>query len=212
MMEETIELLNFIQWVEKNDMHNMFNDYEKLFYKNVHNYLKGKILVDESRHITGIVLFNGPSRVANMNIFVLKDNKWIKGTNEDKKDLTNKITKTYGLIPKNNLNDYVGFIGFENSGKYMVYKLKDTTNPRSTGNRCDQSQKQTVMKIINQVENDDRFSKETKDTKEELCVRQEFTLRSAQYKEDRKPGSKLKTTYFLDTEHAIINEFEKKEK
>ena len=105
------------------------------------------------------------------------------------------------------MNKYVGFIGFENNKKYMVYKIKDTENKRSTGFRCDQSGKDKVMNILNDIEDDTRYiPKVTKDSALELCVRQEFTLRSYQLlKLDNK-------TWFLDTETAIINEFEKKEK
>ena len=53
----------------------------------------------------------------------------------------------------------------------------------------------------------DRYkSKVTKDGAFELCLRQEFILRIFEkQKVDKK-------TWFLDTETAIINEFEKKEK
>ena len=63
------------------------------------------------------------------------------------------------------------------------------------------------MNILNDIEDDTRYiPKVTKDSALELCVRQEFTLRSYQLlKLDNK-------TWFLDTETAIINEFEKKEK
>jgi hypothetical protein len=49
-------------------------------------------------------------------------------------------------------------------------------------------------------------TKVTKDGAKELCVRQELTLRSY---ENQNLDDK---TWFLDTETAIINEFQKKEK
>ena len=89
----------------------------------------------------------------------------------------------------------------------MVYQVKDTENERSTGFRCDQSGKNKIIKLLNNIENDDRFtSKVTKDGAKELCVRQELTLRIF---EDQHKDNK---TWFFDTETAIINEFQKKEK
>ena len=94
----------------------------------------------------------------------------------------------------------------------MVYKVKDTENERSTGFRCNQSGKEKIMKILNDIELDEKYiSKVTKEGAFELCVRQEFTLRGLEYQEKDNPKNK-RTIYFLDTETAIINEFEKKEK
>jgi hypothetical protein len=91
--------------------------------------------------------------------------------------------------------------------KYMIYKLKDLSNTRSTGFRCDQSGKENIINLLNDIESNDRFApKITKDGANELCVRQELTLRSFQ---------KIRLeekTWFLDTETAIYNEFQKKEK
>ena len=59
---------------------------------------------------------------------------------------------------------------------------------------------------MNEIEGANRFSnKDTKDSAIELCVRQELTLRNKQ-KEDND------TIWFLDTETAIYNEFEKRDK
>ena len=117
------------------------------------------------------------------------------------------ILKKYKL--KTNLNNYVGFIGFETNSKYMVYQVKDTINKRSTGFRCDQSGKEKIVKVLNDIESNIESistSKDKKDGGKELCVRQEFILRSFEH---RKLNNK---TWFLDTETAIINEFQKKEK
>ena len=89
----------------------------------------------------------------------------------------------------------------------MVYKIKDTTNERSTGYRCDQSSKEKVIDVLNEIEGYDKFAnKTTKDSAIELCVRQELTLRHKQRQE------KNSTIWFLDTETAIYNEFEKRDK
>jgi hypothetical protein len=204
MMDEKINLLNYI-YANKDLETKLPQGYERLkrFYGKIKKYLLTKLIV--AKEITGIVIFNGPSRIENLNIFVLDENKWNPAKPEDKKDLGNAILKKYRL--KTNLSHYVGFIGFENNKKYMVYQIKDTENERSTGFRCDQAGKEKIINLLNDIEFDNRFvPKVTKDGAKELCVRQELTLRSFQKQElDNK-------TWFLDTETAIINEFQKKEK
>jgi hypothetical protein len=204
MMNEKVDLLNYI-YSNKDLETKLPQGYERLkrFYGKMKKYLLTKLIV--AKGITGIVVFNGPSRIENLNIFVLDGDKWIPAKPEDKRDLGDSILKKYRL--KTNLSHYVGFIGFENNKKYMVYQVKDTENERSTGFRCDQAGKEKIINLLNDIENDDRFvSKVTKDGAKELCVRQELTLRSFenQHLDDK--------TWFLDTETAIINEFQKKEK
>jgi len=204
MMNEKIDILNYI-YANKDLETKLPQGYERLkrFYGKMKKYLLTKLIV--AKGITGMVIFNGPSRTENLNIFVLDSDKWISAKPEDKRDLSDSILKKYKL--KTNLSHYVGFIGFENNRKYMVYQVKDTENKRSTGFRCDQAGKEKIINLLNDIENDDRFiSKVTKDGAKELCVRQELTLRSF---ENQHLNDK---TWFLDTETAIINEFQKKEK
>ena len=68
--------------------------------------------------------------------------------------------------------------------------------------------KKNTIEILNNIVGSEKYNKEQKDTGglAELCVRQEFTLRLFQ-KEKRE--NKI---WFVDTETAIINEFEKREK
>jgi hypothetical protein len=202
MMNEKLDLLNYIAY-DKHLESKIEDQKLKDFFGKVRIYLKSKEIV--AKGLIGIVLFNGPSSIENRNIFVLDEDKWIPASPEDKQDLEKSISKKYKL--KTNLNKYVGFIGFENNKKYMVYQIKDTENKRSTGFRCDQAGKENIINLLNDIESNDRFApKITKDGANELCVRQELTLRSFQ---------KIKLeekTWFLDTETAIINEFQKKEK
>ena len=207
MMNEKIDLLNYIYSDE--NIESKINDKKiQRFFGKVKLYLKTKEFV--SKGITGLILFNGPSRTENVNVFVLNDNIWKPALPQDINDLRIGIDKKYDL--KKKLNKYVGFIGFQNNKEYMVYKVKDTENNRSTGFRCNQSGKEKIMNILNEIELNDKYiSKLTKEGAFELCVRQEFTLRSLEYQEKDKQKNK-RIAYFLDTETAIINEFEKKEK
>ena len=57
------------------------------------------------------------------------------------------------------LNEIVGFIGFEVNKNNMVYKIKDTSNARSTGFRCHQSGKEKIIKLLNKLKANDNTSK-----------------------------------------------------
>jgi hypothetical protein len=202
MMKEKVNLLNYL-YAFPDIISETKDEGLKRFINKSKKYLFSKFIV--SKGITGIVIFDGPSRIDNLNIYVLDNGEWNPAKPEDKRDLSEPILKKYKL--KSNLNHYVGFIGFETNKKYMVYKVKDTENNRSTGFRCDQSGKEKIITLLNDIENDDRYvPKKTKEGAFELCVRQELTLRS--YEE---LGLHNKS-WFLDTETAIINEFEKKDK
>jgi hypothetical protein len=211
MMNEKIDLLNYIYALNqglKDDK--LTNKRLQRFFGKVKIYLKTKEFV--SKGLTGIIIFNGPSRVENLNIFVLKNNIWVPASPEDKRDLEEGILRKYKL--KANLNKFVGFIGFETNKKYMVYKVKDTENLRSTGFRCDQSGKDKIIKLLHDINSEsDNESIIEKTGAFELCVLQEFMLRSFEYQEEKsKKIAGHRKTWFLDTETAIMNEFEKKEK
>ena len=203
MLPDRIDLMNYI-WSTPNFFTIQEDANFKFFSKNVQKYLQSKIIV--YKKITAVVIYDGPSSINSMQVFTLNGKEWLPAEPEDKLTLSSEINRKYRLKGKENLNAYVGFIGFENAKKYMVYKVKDTTNERSLGYRCDQAAKDKVIDVLNEIEGSDRFSnKDTKDSAIELCVRQELTLRNKQ-KEDSD------TIWFLDTETAIYNEFEKKDK
>ena len=103
----------------------------------------------------------------------------------------------------------------------MVCQIKDTKNERSTGFRCDQAGKNKIISILRNIDSDDRFiskiikkdnkNKDNNDDEngegaKELYIRVELTLRIFEY---QKLNNK---TWFVDTESAIVNEFQKKEK
>ena len=204
MLEERVDLMNFI-W--NNNKYNTIITEPgfKLFANNVQKYLQTKII--EHKKIKAIVIYDGISSTENLQIFVLTDKQWLPAEPEDKIALNSEIDERYKLKEKDKLTPYVGFIGFENTKKYMVYKIKDTKNERSTGYRCDQSSKEKVIDVLNEIEGYAKLAnKTTKDSAVELCVRQELTLR---HKQKQEKNDKI---WFLDTETAIYNEFEKKDK
>jgi hypothetical protein len=243
MMNEKVELLNYIYSnnvplpnITNEDLKLFFDTLDpkivkgtfKKFFGRIKLYILSKLIL--AKGITCIVLFNGPSRVDNLNIFVIENNRCIPASPEDIRDLEDTVQRKYALKSNKDrqLNQYVGFIGFETNKKYMVYKVKDTKNARSTGFRCDQSGKDNIIQLLNEIDTDtDVDYKTDKFNAFELCVKQEFLLRifekiaNGSRLENSKhiiKGDKIKTIalnnkiWFLDTETAIINEFEKKEK
>jgi hypothetical protein len=209
MIDEKINLLNYIcanNDCKKDDFNlNADNQHMKRFYNEVAKYLLSKRIVNKG--IIGMLLYNGSSKIDNQNIIVLNNNVWEPALPEDIRDLIPAINKKYEL--KNKVAKYIGFIGFKNKKNFMVYKVKDTSNKRSTGFCCSEAGKQKVIDILN---NDKKYIEPiTKDSAFELCVRQEFTFRCLEYLEEQKPLNQ-RTVFFVDTETAIYNEFEKKEK
>jgi type IV pilus biogenesis protein CpaD/CtpE len=203
MLDDKLNLLNYL-YINNNLENNVTDTIFKRFIIKVRKYLETKVI--NSKGLKGILIFNGSSRIDNLNIYILNnENQWIPSEPEDRRDLQDAIIRKYRL--KDNLNKYIGFIGFETHNKYMVYKIKDTENMRSTGFRCDQSGKIKIVDLINDIENDIKYnSKTTKENNHQLCILQEFLLRY--YEEIQKD----ELTWFVNTETAIINEFEKKEK
>ena len=195
MYEDKMDLLNYLNLDWTTDCDNIQGD---RFLKKAKKYLCSKII--KFKNLIAVVLFNGPSRKDNLKINVLKNKKWIEAEPQDIKELIPIIFEKYKI--KNQVNHYVGFIGFEANNKYMIFKLKDTLNTRSKGSRCDQAGKDKTIKLLNIIEGYEKYKKkETKEGIVELCVLQEFTLRN--FQKENNDGK----VWFVDTETAVINEF-----
>jgi hypothetical protein len=191
----------------------------------IRKYLKTKEYYAEKSKLTYVVVFDGPSKqykdivdekgktTGNLNIFILRAKKWVPAEPEDKRDLEQPIIDNYKFKKdiKSQMNDNVGFIGFETNHKDMVFKIKDTTNSRSYGYRCIQAGKgKKIIDTLEELESKHpllaRSDTEAKDSVFELCIRIELLLRI--YQEEKVEGK----MWFIDTERAIFNQFEKKEK
>jgi hypothetical protein len=195
--QDKIHLLNYLSSIWNLECDNISFEKER-FLNKIKKYICAKLI--KTKNITAIILFDGPSRVNNLHIYIFKENQWLPSEPEDNRELMPAINEKYKI--KQNFNRFVGFIGFETNNKYMVYKVKDTNNTRSSGLRCDQSGKDKTIKMLNEIEGYQKYNKkETKSGLFELCVLQEFTLRN--FQREKKDGK----TWFLDTESAVINEF-----
>jgi hypothetical protein len=197
MYNEKIELLNYLNINCKDK--NSINSQSDFFTIKIKKYFCDKII--HGNNITAIILFDGPSRINNLKVYILKNNLWQDAEPEDIRDISPFINEKYKL--RTNLNSYVGFIGFEDKNKYMIFKVKDTTRARNSGSRCDQAGKKKTIDILNDIVGEKKYTKENTRgiVQQELCILQEFLLRN--YERVNKDGK----TWFLSTELAVINDF-----
>ena len=178
LFHEKLDLMNYIYSLS--ELNNT-----GLFLK-IKEYFERKSIA--TKHFNAIIMYD----LNKIKIMILKNNKWIEAEPEDQKE----IAETREVMDLLNLkisdyNTIVGFIGYEKSNKYLVFKTKDMLAKRDTGARCDEAGKNKTMDILNKIVGEERYTKEnTKIVKNEdknitqeavghveLCVLQEFILR-----------------------------------
>ena len=143
-------------------------------------------------------------------IMILNDtNTWVEAGPEDQREIV--ASKEIKTMKSEEYNKIIGFIGYEKSNRYLVFKTKDMTSKRDTGARCDESGKEKTIHKINDILGEIKYTNEnTKQQKDangnitseaightELCVFQEFILR---YFNAIKKGDK---EWFLSPEMAL---------
>jgi hypothetical protein len=147
-------------------------------------------------------------------IMILNENNiWVPAEPEDQREIaSSKEAKEYLTFNIEKYNKIIGFIGYEKSNRFLVFKTKDITSKRDTGARCDESGKIKTLQRLNSIVGSEKFTKEnTKAIKEkgkvvseavghvELCVLEEFILR---YFNTIQKDNK---NWFLNPEMAIWN-------
>jgi hypothetical protein len=119
------------------------------------------------------------------------ENKWVEAEPEDQREIAaSKGVKEMLTFNEGSYNRLIGFIGYEKSNRYLVFKTKDITSKRDTGARCDESGKIKTMQKLNEILGEIKYTKESTKTQKigkdiiseavgqaELCVTQEFILR-----------------------------------
>lgn len=187
---ESVKLLNHIYFTANNEL-KMTTMEEK-----IKRYYDGRIM--ENKGVVGIIWPKDNKQF----LLVKGANEWSPGEQEDYTDLTPELKKT--IIPIDNYNTYVGFIGnFKN--EYNIFKVKNMTDKRSKGARCDQSGKSDATKLLNSIIEESKYTPtNTKSrNKLEFCVLQEMYLR---FYDKIKKNEKR---WFLNPCEMIINNIEK---
>ena len=142
---------------------------------------------------------------------VFKRNDWIEATPLEGEDIdkSERMLQLYSLTKKE-FNNMIGFIGYEKSNKYLVFKTKNMDAKRNTGARCDEAGKIKTIESLNKIIGEERYTKEnTKLIKEgdiisypinqiELCIIKEFILR---YFNEIKQNGKI---WFLTPEMTML--------
>ena len=162
-----------------------------------------------TKNLQAMVMYKLNKRIV---MILNANNKWVQAEPEDEREIAmSKEGKDFLYFNVDGYNKIVGFIGYEKSNRYLVFKTKDMTSKRDTGARCDEAGKDKTMKKINEIIGEIKYTNEnTKLEKDsngniiresightELCVIQEFILRY--FDEIKKDGKK----WFLTPEMAI---------
>jgi hypothetical protein len=188
--EDKLQLLNYITKLQMVDETSFEYKIKSYFDKNI---IKGL-------GITGIIMYNKDDRKL---LILNPDDNWVDAEREDQKDLTNAIKERYSINP-NQYNQYIGFIGYEATNKYLVFKVKDNLAKRTLGARCDQATKAKNIVMLNKiVGEDDKYTKDNIKplTDSSVCCLQELLLRH--YNSKEKNGK----IWFLDHTSAKLYKF-----
>jgi hypothetical protein len=179
LYNDKLLVMNYLYSLETIER-NSFEWFAKEYFEN--NSIVGK-------KFTAFIMYNLNKREI---MLLNKDNKWIPAEPEDQREIAaSKEAKDLLTFNKDSYNKFVGFIGYEKSNRYLVFKTKDMTSTRDTGARCDEAGKAKNISKLNDILGEDKYDNEnTKAVKDadgniiseavgnvELCVMQEFILR-----------------------------------
>jgi hypothetical protein len=179
LYNEKLEVMSYLYSLD-NIKHSTFEWFAKEYFE------MNSII---TKNFTAFIMYNLNKRM----ILVLdENNKWIEAGPEDQREIaSSKEAKEYLTFKIDDYNKIIGFIGYEKSNRYLVFKTKDILSKRDTGARCDESGKIKTLQKLNEIIGENNYTNEnTKAEKDkdgniireavghvELCVLQEFILR-----------------------------------
>jgi superfamily II DNA or RNA helicase len=190
LYEDKLQLLNYITKLQMVD--------ETSFEYKIKSYFDRFII--KGLGLTGIIMYNKDDRKL---LILNPDDTWVDAESEDQKDLTNAIKEKY-TINQSQFNQYVGFIGYETTNKYLVFKVKDNLAKRTLGARCDQATKAKNLVLLNKIVGvDDKYTKDNIKplTDSSVCCLQELLMR---HYNSREKNGKI---WFLDHTNAKLHKF-----
>jgi len=189
--DDKLQLLNYITKIKIID--------DSSFEYKIKAYFDQYIIEDAG--LTAIIIYNKETR----KILILNktDETWVDAEHEDEKDLYNAIKKKYSVNTAQ-FNQYIGFIGYETTNKYLVFKVKDILAKRTLGARCDQATKAKNLVLLNKIVGiDDKYTKDNIKplTDTSVCCLQELLMR---HYNSREKNGKI---WFLDHNTAKLYNF-----
>ena len=200
LYNDKLTVMNYLYSLEDIDK-NSFEWFAKEYFEN------NSII---EKKFTAFIMYNLGKR---MIMILNSDNKWIAAEPEDQREIAaSPKVKDLLTFNKDDYNKIVGFIGYEKSNRYLVFKTKDMASTRDTGARCDEAGKAKNISKLNDILGVEKYDNEnTKAVKDadgnviseavgnvELCVLQEFILRYFNVDKDKK-----KYKWFLTPEMAL---------
>jgi len=179
LFEEKLEVMNYLYSLET-------------INKGTFEWFAKEYFDDNSITTTNFTAFIMYKLNKRMIMILNKSNKWVEAEPEDQREIaSSKEAKKYLTMKPEDYNRIVGFIGYEKSNRYLVFKTKDMLSKRDTGARCDEAGKVKTLQKLNEIVGENKYTNEnTKAEKDsdgniireavghvELCVLQEFLLR-----------------------------------
>jgi hypothetical protein len=182
LFEEKLEVMNYLYSMEH-------------IKKETFEWFAKEYFVMNSIKTTNFIIFIMYKLNKQMIMILNDNNKWVEAQPEDQREIkSSEAVENYLKIKiKDDYNRIVGFIGYEKSNRYMVFKTKDMLmlSKHNIGARCDEAGKGKTLQKLNEILGENKYTNEnTKAQKDEngniireavgqieLCVLQEFILR-----------------------------------
>lgn len=196
LISHILEMLNFTQTIDiVNSLY--FDSSLSSFETRLKKYYD-KFLI-KNQDMEALVL----NKDGKIQVVIKKEDNWELAEGEDLEDLKFDIHAL--KIDKERLGTFVGFMSYFTNELY-VFKVKNMTDKRSKGARCDQSGKANTLNLLNKIigEEGKYTIANTKGRHQtEFCVLQEFLLRL--FNNSKKDGK----IWFLSPEQGILSQIEK---
>ena len=205
--EDKLDLLNYL--FSNGDFE------EKTFEFYVKSYLETKLI--KTKSLLAIILYAGNKSDTRKIMILNENNVWTEAKSEDRLEVAKKVHDILGITP-DKYNKLIGFIGYDNKNRYLVFKVKDVLAKRNTGARCEEAAKDKRIDVLNEIIGEQKYTKKNEEdiTPEEksrgvistkgmvsssMCSLQEFLLRY--YNKIHRDGK----IWFLDFELAMMYQF-----
>jgi len=198
LFDDKLKLMNYLYSLEKMKKQSL-----EWYLK---EYFENNSIV--SKKMTAFIMY----KLGKRKIMILNENNvWVEAEPEEEREIASiKSVKDMLTFKPSDFNKFVGFIGYEKSHRYLVFKTKDITSKRDTGARCDESGKIKTMQKLNEILGDEIYTKESTKAQKvgkevvseaishnELCILEEFLLRY--FNSIKKDGK----SWFLTPELAL---------
>lgn len=183
LFDDMLILINYLENVDKYE-----DDY---FIITIKEYIKN--IEMKSKSLRGINLQNIGERE-----LIVFDKKWDIAKPEDYEDLKDELGVMINkILPMSiKLSSNIGFMtNFKKD--YMIFKIRNISQKRNTGARCDQSSKLNSIHFLNSL-GEHQYTMDSKLSRPELCAIQEFLLRK--FDIENKDGKR----WFLTPSEAVI--------